>query len=73
MLKLVLRVVKAGSVGTVDTYKLQERKYLIWFDFREGGVVRIFDNLMMANMYAQLKARATKGTFIDTKKKSTVL
>ena len=73
MTGLTLRVVKNGSFGSVDTFKIQQKKFLFWFDFKEMGVVRTFDSLVMANMYAQLKARATKGTFVDTKIKKTVV
>lgn len=69
MEKLILRVVKGGSIGSIETFKVQQRKFLFWFDFKESGVVRTFDSILMANMYAQLKARATKGTFVFQDKK----
>lgn len=70
---LTLRVVKGGSIGSIDTFKVQQRKFIFWVDFKEGGVVRTFDSLVLANMYAQLKARAMKGKFIDRKIKSNVV
>lgn len=66
---IILRVVKNGSFGSVDTFKIQERKFFFWFDFKEAGVVRTFDSIVMANMYAQLKARAMKGSFVFQGKK----
>jgi hypothetical protein len=70
---LTLRVVKSGSIGSIDTFKVQQRKFIFWVDFKEGGVVRTFDSLVLANMYAQLKARSMKGKFIDRKIKSNVV
>jgi hypothetical protein len=70
---LTLRVVKGGSIGSIDTFKVQQRKFIFWVDFKEGGVVRTFDSLVLANMYAQLKARSMKGKFIDRKIKSNVV
>lgn len=70
---LTLRVVRGGSIGSIDTFKVQQRKFIFWVDFKECGVVRTFDSLSLANMYAQLKARAMKGKFIDRKIKSNVL
>lgn len=69
MSNITLRVVKDGSIGSVDTFKIQERKFFFWFDFKESGVVRTFDSIVMANMYAQLKARAMKGKFVFKNKK----
>lgn len=66
---IILRVVKNGSFGSVDTFKIQERKFFFWVDFKEAGVVRTFDSIVMANMYAQLKARAMKGSFVFQGKK----
>lgn len=66
---IILRVVKNGSFGSVDTFKIQERKFFLWFDYKESGVVRTFDSIVMANMYAQLKARAMKGSFVFQGKK----
>lgn len=70
---LTLRVVKGGSIGSIDTFKVQQRKFIFWVDFKEGGVVRTFDSLVLANMYAQLKARSMKGKFIDRKIKNNVV
>lgn len=70
---LTLRVVKGGSIGSIDTFKVQQRKFIFWVDFKESGVVRTFDSLVLANMYAQLKARSMKGKFIDRKIKSNVV
>jgi hypothetical protein len=70
---LTLRVVKGGSIGSIDTFKVQQKKFIFWVDFKEDGVVRTFDSLVLANMYAQLKARSVKGKFIDRKIKSNVL
>jgi len=65
---ITLRVVKGATIGSIDTFKIQEKKFIFWFDFKESGVVRTFDNITMANMYAQLKARALKGKFVLPKK-----
>lgn len=70
---LTLRVAKSGSIGSIDTFKIQQRKFFFWVDFKESGVVRTFDSLVLANMYAQLKARAMKGNFIDRKIKNNVI
>lgn len=70
---LTLRVVKGGSIGSIDTFKVQQKKFIFWVDFKEAGVVRTFDSLVLANMYAQLKARSMKGKFIDRKIKANVV
>jgi hypothetical protein len=69
MTSITLRVVKGATIGSIDTFKIQQKKFIFWVDFKESGVVRTFDNITMANMYAQLKARALKGSFVFQGKK----